>query len=183
MLVCANVAAAYISRADFQKNDKDKNDYLNRAVALLDHALQIHPDMVASYINRGIAYYKLGDMDKAKANLDSAKRRYPNYPTLPGIYKLVGDDYVKKGWNEYGKKGMYPEAIAVFRKGIQIDSTNADLWYNLGGALYSNRQLPEAIEAWKVALKLKPDYIKAQQGIQAATMGMQAMSNGNVQKK
>ncbi len=183
VLVCANVAAAYISRADFQKNDKDKNDYLNRAVALLDHALQIHPDMVASYINRGIAYYKLGDMDKAKANLDSAKRRYPNYPTLPGIYKLVGDDYVKKGWNEYGKKGMYPEAIAVFRKGIQIDSTNADLWYNLGGALYSNRQLPEAIEAWKVALKLKPDYIKAQQGIQAATMGMQAMSNGNVQKK
>lgn len=170
VLVCANVAASYITLADVKKDDERK-ELLNKAIVLLNHALSIHPDMVASYMNRGIAYYKLGDMDRAKANLDSVKHRYPSYPTLPGIYRLIADDYMKKGWAEYGSKGQYSEAINVFKKGIAIDSTNPDLWYNLGGAYYSNMQFAEAVEVWKVALQIKPDYVKAQQGLQAA-MGM-----------
>jgi tetratricopeptide (TPR) repeat protein len=176
VLVCANVAAAYITRADFQTTDTAKHEYLYKAVKLLDHALTIHPNMVASYINRGIAWYKLGNMDKAKANLDSAKVRYPTYPTLPGIYKLVAEDYMNKGWNEYGKKGLYPEAIEEFKKGIAIDSANADLWYNLGGAYYSNKQLPEAITAWKRSLAIRPGYVKAQQGLQAALIATGAVA-------
>lgn len=174
VLVCANVAASYITLAD-AKELKERNKLLNDAIALLNHALTIHPDMVASYMNRGIAYYKLGDMDRAKANLDSVKRRYPNYPTLPGIYKLIGDDYMRSGWDKYGKYGKYPEAINEFRKGVTIDSANADLWYNLGGAYYSNHQYLEAIEAWKMTLRIRPDYVKAQQGIQAVTAGLNAM--------
>ena len=174
VLVCANVAASDITIAD-EKEGQERTDVLNKSIELLDHALSIHPDMVASYMNRGIAYYKLGMMDKAKANLDSVKRRYPTYPTLPGIYKLVAADYMKKGWDEYGRAGKYPEAVAEFKKGIAIDSTNPDLWYNLGGAYYSNRQLPEAVDAWRMALKIKPDYVKAQQGMQAAMGAMGQM--------
>ena len=182
VLVCANVAASYITKADEVKTDTEKHAYLYKAIALLDHALNIHPNMVASYINRGIGWYKLGDMDKAKANLDSAKRRYPNYPTLPGIYKLIGEDYMNKGWSKYGKNGMYPEAVAEFKKGIEIDSANADLWYNLGGAYYSNHQFAEAVDAWKVALKLRPNYEKAQRGMQAAIANMNAMSGQQPKK-
>lgn len=167
VLVCANVAASYITIAD-SKDEKGKKEYLDKAIGLLDHALSIHPDMVASYMNRGIAYYKMGDMDRAKANLDSVKRRYPTYPTLPGIYRLIADYYMKEGWANYGSKGLYPEAIAVFKKGIAIDSTNPDLWYNLGGAYYSNKQFAEAIEAWKISLGIRPGYTKAEQGLQAA---------------
>jgi len=176
VLVCANVAASDITLADNQKNEKDRNEYLYNAVKLLDHALSIHHTMVASFMNRGIAYYKLGDMVKAKANLDSAKRLYPSYPTLPGIYTLIANDYAKKGWNDYGKVGKYPEAIQEFKIGLSIDSANADLWYNLGGAYYSNHQFQEAVDAWKVALKIKPDYIKAQQGMQAALANLNAMN-------
>ena len=182
VLVCANVAAAYITQADEQKSDSAKNVYLYKAVALLDHALSIHPNMVASYINRGIAYYKLGQMDKAKANLDSARVRYPNYPTLPGIYKLIGDDYMNNGWSKYGKYGKYPEAIAEFKKGIAIDSTNYDLWYNLGGAYFSNKQFAEAIDAWKMSLKIRPGYVKAEQGMQAAMANLNAMNNQQAKK-
>lgn len=170
VLVCANVAASYITIAD-SKTEAERKEYLNKSIALLNHALSIHPDMVASYMNRGIAYYKLGEMDMAKANLDSVKHRYPTYPTLPGIYHLIAEDYMKKGWAEYGSKGLYGKAIDVFMKGIAIDSTNPDLWYNLGGAYYSNMQFREAVGAWQVSLQLKPDNAKAQQGMQAA-MGM-----------
>ncbi len=182
VLVCANVAAAYISKADLVATDTEKHFYLYKAIGLLDHALDIHPNMVASYINRGIGWYKLGEMDKAKANLDSAKRRYPSYPTLPGIYKLIGEDYMNKGWSKYGSKGLYPEAVAQFIKGIAVDSSNADLWYNLGGAYYSNHQFAEAIDAWKVTLKLKPDYEKAKRGMQAALMNLNA-GGGQAPKK
>ncbi len=167
VLVCANVAASYITIAD-SKDEKGKKEYLDKAIVLLDHALSIHPDMVASYMNRGIAYYKMGDMDRAKANLDSVKRRYPTYPTLPGIYRLIADYYMKEGWANYGSKGLYTEAVEIFKKGIAIDSTNPDLWYNLGGAYYSNKQFAEAIEAWKISLRIRPGYTKAEQGLQAA---------------
>ncbi len=166
VLVCANVAASQITQAD-SKEGKAKEECLKRAVALLDHALSIHPDMVASYMNRGIAYYKMGDMDRAKANLDSVKKRYPTYPTLPGIYKLISEDINRQGWEKYGKAKMYPEAIAEFKKGLTIDSSNADLWYNLGGAYYSSGQIPEAQQAWRIALKLKPDYLNAMAGLAA----------------
>ena len=75
-----------------------------------------------------------------------------------------------------------PEAIAEFKKGIAIDSTNYDLWYNLGGAYYSNRQFAEAVEAWKMSLRIKPDYVKAQQGMQAALANLNAMNNQQPKK-
>ena len=178
VLVCANVAAADITEADLAKTPAKRTEFLRDAIKLLDHALSIHHTMVASFMNRGIAYYKLGIMDSAKINLDSAKFLYPNYPTLPGIYKLIGDDYMKKGWNEYGRVGNYPGAIREFIKGITIDSTNADLWYNLGGAYYSSGQLNEAIRAWQTTLKIQPGYVKAQQGLQVALRNRQLMSQG-----
>ena len=177
VLVNANVAASYITIADLQSDMKVKNDYLYKAIGLLNHALIIHPKFVAAFLNRGIAWYKLDSIDKAKPNFDSVKALYPTYPTLPGMYKLIGDFYMKKGWNSYGKYGKYPEAVAEFKKGIAIDSANAELWYNMGGALFSNKQLADAIAAWQIALKLKPDYERAQQGMQAA---MTALKDPNV---
>ena len=177
VLVLANVAASYITIADMQGTVAEKNDYLFKSIALLNHALQIHPKFVAAYLNRGIAYYKLDSIDKAKENFDAVKMLYPTYPTLPGMYKLASDFYLKKGWNTYGKVGKYAEAAGEFKKGISVDSTNFELWYNLGGAYYSNKQLADAIEAWKVTLKLNPGYARAQQGLQAA---MAAMNDPNV---
>jgi len=168
VLVLGNVAASYVTMADFQTEPGAREEYLHKAISLLDHALTIHNTFVAGFLNRGIAWYKLGEIDKAKANVDTVKKLYPTYPTLPGMYKLISEFYMKRGWDKYGKYGKYPEAIEEFKKGLSIDSTNAELWYNLGGALYSNHQIGEAANMWRIALKLKPDYIQAQQGLQAA---------------
>jgi tetratricopeptide (TPR) repeat protein len=168
VLVCANVAAADITLADFAKDDKERNDYLTYSITLLDRALSIHHKFVAAYLNRGIAYYKLGQIDKAKENMDIVKSLYPSYPTLPAMYKLVGDYYMRSGWDKYGKYGRYAEAIQEFQKGLAVDTTNADLWYNLGGAYYSNKQYLEAAGAFQRTLRLRPSYMEAQQGMNAA---------------
>ena len=175
VLVNANVAASYITIADYQKTDSARSKYLHDAIDILNHTLHIHRTFVAGFLNRGIAWYKLGDVDKAKPNIDTVRSLYPNYPTLPGMYKLISDYYLKNGWESYGKKGMYPEAIAEYKKGLAIDATNADLWYNMGGAYFTNKQYPEALECFQKAQKLKPDNPNAQQGVNAA---MQMMGQG-----
>ena len=178
VLVLGNVAAADVTQADFQTDSIKRKEYLYKAIELLDHALTIHNTFVAGYLNRGIAYYKLGLIDKAKENVDKVAQLYPTYPTLPGMYKLISDFYMKRAWNEYGSKGKYPEAIVELKKGLSIDSTNAELWYNTGGAYYSNHQLMEAIYAWQRALKIKPDYVQAQQGLGAALNNLKMMNGG-----
>lgn len=167
VLVLGNVAASYITKADNEPEEKIKQDYLHRSIELLNHAISIHPTFVAGFLNRGIAWYKLGNMDNAKANLDSVKTLYPSYPTLPGMYKLISDYYMKEGWNKYGKAGKYPELIVEFKKAIEIDPGNAELWYDLGGALYSNKQYNEAIAAWQKTLQLNPNHQQARNGMQA----------------
>ena len=180
VLVNANVAASYITIADYQKTESDRRKYLYDAIAILNHTLTIHRTFVAGFLNRGIAWYKLGDVDRAKPNIDTVRSLYPNYPTLPGMYKLMSDYYLKNGWESYGKKGMYPEAIAEYKKGLAIDSTNIDLWYNMGGAYYTNKQYPEALGAFQRALKINPQNQPAQNGMNAA---LQMLNGTNTKQK
>lgn len=173
VLVNGNVAAALITMSDQEKDQAKRRKYIYDAIAHLDKATSIHPTFVAGYLNKGIAYYKLGNMDSAKLCLDQVRANYPNYPTLKTLYTLLGSYYMNIGWNKYGQYGKYPEAIAEFRKGISVDSTNAELWYNLGGALFSNKQYKDAIDAWQHTLQLKPDHKQAMQGMGAAMAVLQ----------
>jgi tetratricopeptide (TPR) repeat protein len=178
VLVNANVAASYITLADFASDPVTKQKYLTDAVAILDHTLSIHKGFVAAYLNRGIAWYKLGNIDKCAENINMVRKLYPTYPTLPGMYKLISDYYLKTGWELYGKNGRYPEAIEVYKRGLQVDSTSVDLWYNMGGAYYTNKQYPEAIQCFKTALKYQPNNPQAQNGLNAAMSVMNGIAPG-----
>ncbi|MES2703868.1 MAG: tetratricopeptide repeat protein [Bacteroidota bacterium] len=171
VLVNANVAASFITIADQQKDSTGRAKYLTDAIAILDHTIELHPTFVAAYLNRGIAWFKLNQVDNAKRNIDQVRKLYPTYPTLPGMYKLISDFYLRNGWEAYGKNGRYPQAIEEYKKGLAIDSNNVDLWYNMGGAYYTNRQFPEAVNSFQMALRLNPDNMPAKQGLMAA-MGM-----------
>ncbi len=168
VLVNANVAASYITLADYAKDEAEKKKYLTDAVKILDHTLTIHDKFVAAYLNRAIAWYKLGDMDKSEESLVQVKRLYPTYPTLPGMYKLLCDHYLKIGWDQHGKMGDYAGAIEVYKKGLRVDSTNVDLWYNMGGAFYTNKQFPEAVACFQHAVQLDPKNPQVRSGLNAA---------------
>ena len=50
----------------------------------------------------------------------------------------------------------YPGAIKHFRAALELDDRSADLWYNLGLALYEAGMYPDAIEAFQEALEIDP---------------------------
>ncbi|NCX94816.1 MAG: tetratricopeptide repeat protein [Chitinophagia bacterium] len=173
VLVLGNVAASYISMADLDTVTATKNQKLHSAIDLLTHAISIHPTFVAGFLNKGIAYLKLNNIDSAQMCTDSVRKYYPNYPTLVSIDALIANHYLTVGWEQYGKFGKYLEAIEVFKKGLASQPNNPDLWYNVGGAYYSNKMPTEALEAWDKALQIKPDHQQALQGRNAALLMLQ----------
>ena len=58
-------------------------------------------------------------------------------------------------------KGQWDEAMAEYRKALQIKPDNAEAHNNLGNALYDKGQLDEAITEYRKALQIKPDYAEA----------------------
>ncbi len=163
----ANAGACYIGMSDLAKDTVLRRRYLDTSLMYLNKTLAMHHTFATGYLNRGVVYFKLGQIEAAKKNFDSLKIVFPHYPTLPQLYNLIGNYYVTLGYNGYGKLGKYPEAMAIFRKGLEADPTNADLWYNVGGAAFSMQQYDTAYNAWATALRYNPQHQLAQKGFAA----------------
>ena len=58
-------------------------------------------------------------------------------------------------------RGQLDEAIAQYRKALEIKPDYAEAHYNLGIALAGRGQIDEAIDHYRKALEIKPDYAKA----------------------
>ena len=57
----------------------------------------------------------------------------------------------------------YQEAIAMLMKLTPLDPRNPDAWALLGNCMMKEARFPEALEAWSLALHLKPSYTAAHQ--------------------
>lgn len=132
VLVNANVASSLINMSETEKDPEQKKADLRKGIAYYDKAMSIHRSFVSGFMNRGVAYMKLGMPDSAKYNYDQVRTLYPNYPKMEEIY------------------------------------------YNLGVCFYLNGQKPEAVNTWQLVLKMKPDYILAQQSINTAVKELSA---------
>ena len=117
VLVNGNVAAALIDLADFEKDPKKKNEDLVKGVQLLNKATSLHPTYVAAYLNKGIAYFKLGQPDSAKMNFDKVSVLYPNHPKLAESYYNLGVAF-------YLKK-QYPQAFASWQATLRLSPNYA----------------------------------------------------------
>lgn len=168
VLANANAAVGLSNLADTCTVDTaTRNRNLHKAIGYLDKAISIHPKFVAGHVNRGLMYFKLGDIMKAKENWDTVRIYYPTYPTLPGLYGSIANYYIQHGWSDYGKKGDYMGAIAMFQKGLQMFPDQPDLLYNVGGAYFSMKDYQDAYNAWTRCLQVAPNYAQAQQGLQS----------------
>ncbi len=112
VMVNANVAAALIDKADFEKNDSLKKQDLHESIKLINKAISLHPTYVIAYLNKGLAWFKLEMPDSEIVCLDKARSLYPNHPKLPEMYYNTGVTF-------YLHK-QYPQAIYAWQSTLKL---------------------------------------------------------------
>ena len=167
VMVNGNAGARYIDLAEKEKDPVKSTGYVRMAIKCLEKSIRLHDTYTNSYLNLGVAYYKLNEPDSARACWDVAKRLYPDHPNLKQYYPLLGMCYLNKGLLVGKNTNNLDAAIQVMRKGIEFDPNNPNIWYNIGGAYFTIKKYDSARIAWTRTLQLKPDFNDAQRGLNA----------------
>ncbi len=142
---------------------------LTKSIQLTKDILTVNTKCIECYYNLAIAWYYVGNMDSSIEAFRMMKELDSSYEGISKLSPSYADYYNRNGWETYGKKSKYKEAVLEFKKGLAFDPNNVDLWYNMGGAYYSDDQFAKAIACFKKCLTLDPDNEGAHEGLQAAT--------------
>lgn len=103
---------------------------------------------ILNYNNRGLAYRRKGEYDKAIAAFNKIIDLYPGYAVA----------YNNRG-RAHRSKGEYDKAIADFNKAIQLDPNLAAVGYqNLGYAYKALGMRAEAIADFQKCIDLLQDH-------------------------
>ena len=164
-----NASVGYINLSTQKGNEARKVQMLDTAILFCRRAIDLDKSFPDPYINAGLAYYYLSNLDSAKYFWDIIQLGlYPNHPKVKMYQPLLAKSYLNKARVVGANNPLI--AIAEIKKGISEDSTIADLWYNLGGAYFSIHQYDSARYAWIKTLQLKPEQTianNAQNGLNA----------------
>jgi tetratricopeptide (TPR) repeat protein len=114
------------------------------AIMQSGHETQEH--IARAFSNRGSAYIRKRQYDRAIQDLDQAIRRDPKYALA---YQSRGTAYSLKGENE--------RAIEDFNQAIRLDPKSAAAFYGRGGVYNVEGQYDRAIQDLDQAVRLKPD--------------------------
>jgi tetratricopeptide (TPR) repeat protein len=165
-MVLGNAGARYIDLAEKSKDQAKSDAYVRQSIYYLAKSVKLYKGYVNSYLNLGVAYYKLNQPDSAKMCWEFARKLYPTHPNLHMYFPLLGQSYLHKAM-EIGKNGNLAAAIEEMKKGLPYAPTDASIYYNIGGAYFTIHQYDSARAEWTKALQLKPDYADAKRGLAA----------------
>lgn len=127
-----------------------------------------------SYLELALYYMNNGFVSDAEEILKAAESCRP-YPTVEYYLGYVadkrGDKAAADGWFRKAESGsidyVFPfrlETVDVFRKALEYLPESSVTWYYLGN-LYFQKQPGKAMEAWKEAVRIKPDFAMALRNI------------------
>lgn len=164
-LVNGNAGKAYVDLSEMEENKPMEAEFLKKAEYHLKRSVEIHPKYVNGYLNLGVVYFKQKEYKKTEEYWNIAKKIFPSNPLLKRNFQVLATTYFNEAMTT-GEKDI-TKAIAGLEKACDLDPSNADYWYNLGGASFTAKEYEKAKNAWTKTLQLKPGYVQAQQGLSA----------------
>ncbi len=135
----ANTAFMAANKAYVQR------DYQS-AIANYDQAIILNPQGASAFLNRGIAHYKLGNLDAAISDYDIAIRL--------DLKDAIA--FFNRG-NAHSDLGNLDAAISDYDNAIRLDPNDAPAFFNRGNAHYNLRNLDAAISDYDNAIRLDPN--------------------------
>ena len=155
-----------------------------RAVKLIDKAIEIDPNIARFYGNRGNALKELKQLDAAVASYDKAIAINPDdteayYNRGLALQELKQLDAAVASYDKaiainpddmeaYNNRGLVLQelkqpdaAVASYDRAIAIRPDFAEAYYNRGNALEEMKQLDAAVGSYDMAIGIKPDFAEA----------------------
>jgi len=140
----------------------DEHDCDGAARTLADLMMKFPKDPLIGTL-LGNVFIAAGQKEKGRLELESVLRDHPEFPAahyMMGVY--------------HSEKQQWERAAECYGKAIKLYPPNArqalaDAWQNLGCALWENRDKLEALEAWKMCLKLDPGNELAKRNLKEST--------------
>ncbi|MEJ5018573.1 tetratricopeptide repeat protein [Ochrobactrum vermis] len=99
------------------------------------------------FYQRGIAYERLKEWDKAEPNFRKALELYPDQPQ---VLNYLGYSWVDRGQN-------LDEALGMIKKAVELRPQDGYIVDSLGWAYYMLGRYPEAVVELEKAVKLRPE--------------------------
>jgi len=115
------------------------------SLTLWNHALELDPNNVSAYVNRGSAFEDRGELDHAMANYEAALARAPTFADA-----LFGRGNVRR------LRGDLDGALEDFDRVTQLKPADPRGWANRGGMRHVKADLPGAEADYRRALELAP---------------------------
>ena len=156
-----------------------QGDYLQQqgrqkdAIAKFDGAIGIDPQLVGAHINRGRAYFSLGQIEWAIKEFDVGIRLDPQRVK----------SYVARG-NAYFNLGQYQRAIQDYDAGLHLDPRRTKAYLARGNSYFNLGQYQRAILDYGIAISFNVRYALAyrNRGIAFANLGQAANAKVDLDK-
>jgi TolB-like protein len=140
------LAIAQARGADLAPSHAQRTEEIKQALATIEEAITLAPDLPLGYIRRGyLRYTRAWDWPGAAADFQRALALDPNNAELLSSYSQ----------SLFFTRNP-EEAIALARKATMIDPLSLDIWHNLGLLLFCSGQDSEARLVWHHALDINP---------------------------
>ncbi|MEG4392867.1 tetratricopeptide repeat protein [Microcoleus sp. BROC3] len=138
----------------------------DEAVDAYQQALELNPNSVHSSQNLGEALAKLSRWDEAIAcyqkNVDLAPEDYENHYNLAEALRQRTYLDCAKAIDVYQPViQLNPELLEGYKKILQLQPKNWEVWFELGNQLANQNQKAEAIEAYNRVIELNPNFVEA----------------------
>lgn len=144
----------------------------DRAVALIKRAIAIDGTTCEFYRNLGNAFQENGNRGSAaEAYRNALKLRPSDVEVQTGLAEALRQEEEQRRppipnpafeqGNQLMGQRRFDEAMAAYRRAIEVDSKAVGAWCNLGVALKQSRRYDESIAALKNALRGQPDFHSA----------------------
>jgi tetratricopeptide (TPR) repeat protein len=141
-----------------------KQEY-GRAVEYLEEILRRDPEAAGAHYPLSVAYRGLGRLGEADAHLKQRQEHdiLPADPLMVELEELLESpqSYESRGIRALNSKD-WPQAAALFRKGLELAPNSAALRHRLGTALYMMGDAHAAEKEFEQVVRRSPDYFLAQ---------------------
>jgi TolB-like protein len=142
----AMLSIAQARAADVAPSQAQRAEEIRQALATIDQAITLAPDLALGYSRRGyLRHTRAWDWQGAATDFKRAMALDPNNAELLSSYSQT-----------LFFNGHHEEAIALARKATVLDPLSLEIWHNLGLLLFSSGHDAEARLAWQHAFDINP---------------------------